>query len=231
MNSIDNIFCINLPESKDRRTAITQEFQKHDMTNKVVWISATRPDDLSAYEKNNYDRKSGPRCYCLNKCGHRYRKLRLVEVAIAISHRQVYQKIVDQDLDLVMVVEDDIVFHSEFNQILDRLLNKSIIANLLSEQPWIVFLGGRSNNPGLIKNNQKIVVDQIGSYSNYAYILNHAGAQLLLDNFFPIMRPEDGYKRYLIGAGQLNCYQVSPSLIGELSAGVNQPAKFTRLSR
>jgi hypothetical protein len=70
-----------------------------------------------------------------------------------------------------------------------------------------------------------------GVYSNYAYILNNAGAQVLKKNAFPINRPDDSYKRYLIAKNKLVAYQIVPSLVAELSSGVNSPAIYNRLSK
>ena len=132
-----------------------------------------------------------------------------------------------QLVPLAVVCEDDIIFHKDFMWQLQHL----VLAKLNDDQPVVVFLGGHNDNPGLQLTQFSLVPSPHGSYSNYGYVLNLAAARVLQANFWPITRPEDSYKRYLIAQGLLQAYQVKPSLVAELSSGVNLPAIYSRLSR
>jgi len=236
--SVYNVFCINLTKSTDRRQAMEKEFDTAGLAGEFIKAVDRMKLDFKSI---NYDKWLANRCYCTDRCTvHRRRKLRPVEIAISLSHRKVYQKMIDENIQLALVCEDDIVFHRDFKETVNRLLAQVNLTHVdkkcrelldLTSEPVIVFFGGRSDNPGLKLANQTIVPSTQGTYSNYCYLLNLAAARVLEDNFFPINRPEDSYKRYLIGLGLIKAYQVRPSLVGELSAGVNMPAKFNRLSR
>jgi len=200
------------------------------------------------------------RCYCIHRCEHNARKLRPTEVSISLSHFQIYQKISRKKQKWALVCEDDLVFCKNFCDIINQVVPSKIWKHQLvseferdetgvdryvggyqevdddneeEERPIILFLGGASDNPKLKITDPdcfEFVRLQKGNYSNYCYLINLAAARFLVRKFFPINRPEDSFKRYWISKGKIDCYKVSPSLIGELSAGTNMPAVYNRWS-
>jgi GR25 family glycosyltransferase involved in LPS biosynthesis len=233
-------FCINLKKSVDRRRAVTAEFAKHAIN--ATFIDAVGVDDPDFKSVKSTANKMERRCYCVNSnepsgskatksaglCRHRARRLRPVEIAISLSHLKVYQTILAQELSSALVCEDDIILHKDFTATVTRLLTK--IDFTQQNQPIIVFLGA-PDNPDLIKSDQIIKSSKNGIYSNYCYIVNRSAAEILVKNFFPITRPEDSYKRFLINQGHIKCYQIVPSLVAELSTGINTDKVYQRLSR
>jgi len=198
---------------------------------------------------------NGPRCFCVDdgeagadrkKCMHRRRKMKSSEIAICLSHYSVYLDMLRENLSWIMVCEDDIRFSDGFSDVMDRVIgdghgsghgkkNKRRIGDdriWVSGEPVMVCLGGR-NQPGeLGRGNFRIERSQKAIYSNYCYLLNYAAAQLLVDHFWPITRPEDSYKRWLSNRGLLVSYVMRPSMIQELSAGINSARPiFHRLSK
>ncbi len=185
------------------------------------------------------DRRFNPRCYCTTKgrcTKHRPRALRDVEIAISMSHHHAYRRIVRSKDKLAVVTEDDVIILPNLVAILETLCttNPKVAEQLLSNTPMILFFGGSNNNPGLTKTDPSVFSLKHlrnGIYSNYCYLLNAAGARLLDKRIYPIERPDDSYKRYLIGTNALSCYQIVPSIVAELSSGVNARAVFSRLSK
>jgi len=237
------LYCINLPKSKDRRRAMQHVFNSL-VPLRTHFVRAYSPMDTEfkkLKKSRHVDKKYNPRCYCVVKHNgrctkHRVRALRDVEIAISMSHHHAYKKILRNKDKLAIVCEDDVIVLPNLVQILGRLFrNDSTLRNkLFSNHPTILFFGGGSNNPGLIKDrpDQFSVRDNPnGVYSNYCYLLNAAGARLLDKRMYPIIRPEDSYKRHLIGMGVLTSYQIVPSVVAELSAGVNAQAIYSRLSK
>jgi len=160
--------------------------------------------------------------------------LREVEVAISLSHLKVYeQHIVDKQI-LSFICEDDIILPPNVFDIITHLFTPDIVKELLSEKPIIIFCGGARNNPGL-KITDPILFQlkevSSGVYSNYCYILNRAAAILLKSYVYPIKRPDDSYKRYLINKKKLKSYQIIPSIVAELSSGINSQPVYSRLSK
>ena len=229
----DGIYCINLPSSRDRRIHMDAEFKTHKCH--VHYIHAICPLDreFQDIKKKCADPSFKSRCYCLEKCGHIPRAMRECEIAITLSHLKAYQQIIENDDEISLIVEDDVLFHNDVSKIVQHLFANGLETILLSKQPVIVFCGG-NNNPGLKINgvdkyNYHLTKD--GFYSNYCCIINKAAANELIQYVFPISKPEDSYKRYLINKGLIQGYHIIPSLVGELSAGINVPSIYTRLSK
>jgi GR25 family glycosyltransferase involved in LPS biosynthesis len=227
----DNIYCINLPQSVDRKEKMDEIFEKHDT--KPIYVPAISPlDDEFKRVNNKISHDPKKRCYCLKDCKHICRPLRQTEIAISLSHLKTYRTMLENDDRIAMVIEDDVVFVKTVHKILGYLIDKGLLDKLRTRDPVIIFCGAK-DNPGLSIENKReyrMIHAKSGYYSNYCYILNSAAAKVLIDNFFPITRPEDSYKRYLIGSAKIKSYRITPSLVGELSAGVNMKAQFTRFS-
>ena len=230
----DGIYCINLPSSRDRRLNMEKEFKFHQCN--ATFIQAISPIDLEyqeAKKNRQIDPKYQPRCYCIKKCKHASRLLRESEIAISLSHRSAYNKIIENDDKISLIVEDDVVFHKNIDKIISHIFDKGLKELLLSDTPIIVFCGGR-NNPGLKinePNKYNYHFTKNGFYSNYCCILNKRGAQVLAKKALPVNRPDDSFKRYLAGKGLIKAYHIRPSLVGELSAGINVQSVYSRLSK
>jgi GR25 family glycosyltransferase involved in LPS biosynthesis len=194
-----------------------------------------------------------PRCFCVDegeqgadrkKCMHRRRKMKATEIAICLSHYCVYQDMIKNNLQWAMICEDDIRFSEGFSEMMDVVIGSGKIGGGLDDiwvtgEPVMICLGGR-NQPGEETRWKKkagggrfkMHRSQKAIYSNYCYLINYAAAELLVEHFWPIVRPEDSYKRWLSNQGLLVSYVIRPSMIQELSAGINSGRPiFHRLSK
>jgi len=231
---IDHIYCINLESCKDRKEHMKKEFKRNNFN--ANFVNAIHPGH-SEHKKKYHNPKftdqswNTPRCYCVNKCTHRARKLRTTEVAISLSHHHIYQKIVKNNDKWALVCEDDLIFIDNFCEIINKAVPKEIW-NEYNTRPIIIFLGARDNYHLKINQpeNFEFVNLQNGTYSNYCYILNNSCAQHYIKKFFPISRPEDSFKRYWIGKNYIHSYKIKPSLVAELSAGTNMKSIYNRWS-
>jgi len=232
LNSLfDGIYCINLDACIDRKRNIENEFKEINST--VTFITAISPlhkEYTALHKTNKVDKGVHYRCYCLEECKHYPRKLRETEIAISMSHYKAYHKMVEDNVQLGLIIEDDIQFHSDVIEIIKHMYTE--IEKCMLE-PCIIFCGGR-NNPNLSINDLnkfQLIPKTTGVYSNYCYIINNSGAKKLVKHFYPINRPEDSYKRYIISKDILKCYHLIPSIVSELSAGINAKPVFDRLSK
>ena len=235
---ITHIYCINLPNSKERRNAMTIIFD--EMKIYPTFLRAISPMDRSFHKlkkSGNVDTGWSPRCFCLDNNGslcnrHVARQLREVEIAISMSHLHVYEKIIKNNDIMALVCEDDIILMPNTMEILSEILNP-LLPDLRSDKPIIVFAGGAKNNPNLkISDPSNFTIKPSnGVYSNYAYILNKAAAIILKKYAYPISKPDDSYKRYLIGKKKITAYQIIPSIVAELSSGINARPIYNRLSK
>ena len=248
---IDKVLCINLKDSVRRRGHITKEFKKLFAGNEECWdfLEAVYPghkmyqSHIGNKDKVDTSLGMGPRCFCLARkgedgklCTHRRRKLKAAEIAIAMSHYLVYQRVVEKEWNWVLVCEDDISFMSGFGEMIDEVIDDSVWS---ADRPTMICLGGRNGEVGDLTGKGKgagkgfsIGLSQKGIYSNYCYLINYSGAKVLMEHFWPITRPEDSFKRWMIHRGLLDGYVVRPSLVQEVSAGINSSRPiFNRLSR
>lgn len=234
MDNFCNVYCINLPKSHDRRTKMDSEFKKIGV--EPVYISAVSPIDenFKRFKKRYVDSSFRNRCHCAKKCSHTPRPLRQTEIAICFSHHGAYKKIVENNDKISLVVEDDVVFHNDFPKLIDYLFQtRKFKEVLLQNKPVIAFCGGR-NNPGLEIRDLKRYdyhLTRDGFYSNYCCIINNAAAKLLKKRAIPVVRPDDSFKRNLIADGKMQGFHIRPSLVGELSAGINMKPIFNRFSK
>ena len=96
----NDIFVINLNKSKSRLANSTQRLADVGLT--FSRIPAVYGADLSADEKERYYNKN------LNKKLF-YRELNDGEIGAYLSHRKVWQEIVDRQLDYGIIFEDDFI--------------------------------------------------------------------------------------------------------------------------
>ena len=229
----DGIYCLNLPSSKDRRMHMEAEFNKFNCN--VNFVSGISPCDTEFNEAKvkYFDPSFKPRCFCIGRCVHIARPMRECEVAICLSHLKIYREIIKNNHRISMIIEDDVIFHRDIYNIINDLYKRGLKEILSQDYPVIVFCGG-NNNPGLkIQGPEKYQyqLTKDGCYSNYCCIINLSAIKILEKNAIPITRPDDSYRRYLVNIGSIAGYQITPSLVGELSEGINVPSVYSRLSK
>lgn len=232
---IDKIYCLNLESCHERKENMKKQFLKKKWNATFVnGIYPQHPEYRGKYGNpawidQTWDK---PRCYCKHKCDHKARRLRPTEVAIAMSHGNVYKKIVKNHCRWALVCEDDLIFIKPFTDILTEQIPENIWNE--AERPIIIFLGGANDNIGLqIQDPSKFELVKLssGCYSNYCFLINYAAAKFLSKKIYPIKKPDDSFKRYWIGAEEIDSYRIRPSMVAELSAGTNMKAIYNRWSR
>ena len=125
------------------------------------------------------------------------RALTYGEIGCFLSHYRLWQQIVDEQLDMVLIFEDDIKFEPFFISKLDYLKRELFE---LGDSWDLVFLGRKilhnSEEPWLEGSDQLVRVDY--TYWTLSYVLTLRGAKLLLageplgkmvpvDEYLPIM--------------------------------------------
>jgi GR25 family glycosyltransferase involved in LPS biosynthesis len=98
-------------------------------------------------------------------------------IGCAMSHRAIYQKIIDENIENCLILEDDITFVDDFNKKIQKV-EKYIKDNKLEYD--LFFLG---YHPSSLRDfyTQKF----LNIYGLFGYIVNKNGAKKLLD-LFPI---------------------------------------------
>jgi GR25 family glycosyltransferase involved in LPS biosynthesis len=116
------IFVITLENSIDRQKSIKLQFQKINFP--FEFIYGIDGKKLSKAELNQYYDDAIAKKYC-------GRSLELGEIGCAISHRLVYKKMIDENIDRAIILEDDALLENDFTLVINLLsklrINKFVI--------------------------------------------------------------------------------------------------------
>lgn len=144
------------------------------------------------------------------------RKLNAGEVGCALSHRMIYQRILDDGFDYALVFEDDITLKRDLNSIdwdeVDKVMRSS--------RPRALMLSG-----DFCFYRKRPLIRIYSAVGAYAYIINKAAARLILKRTTPCCVADEWlyYKRKGVRLYALYPYVVDANLNMELlSSDVKQ---------
>ena len=212
----DKILYINLNRRPERNKNVTEQVSKINLqyiTERVEAVDGSAiditkiPSDIISIEGKvnamNDDLKAG---------------LPLTRGAIgcALSHKKVYEKIINDNLQSALIIEDDITFDDNF---MDKL---KIISYNTPKEYDIIYLGysdGSIQHIGPnVTNDTFIKSDKI--YGTFGYIVTKEGAKKLLD-IFPITNQIDS--EISAHFDKINAY----ALIPEKRLIMSEPSSLT----
>ncbi len=173
------VFLINLDTSEDRLALCKKEFEKLNV--EFERVSAVYGKDLSEQDIE--------RCYDEVGNTRKYKKpLSSGEVGCYLSHIKCWQKIVDEELDYALILEDDFILDEAFNEF------KSIMPKLVN---WdFIRLAFSCKNLGISKretitNEHDLVYYRKVPINTLAQAVSLQGAKKLLNNTKRFSRPVD----------------------------------------
>ena len=175
------IFVINLDGSEDRLNNINSQCLNLNLT--FERISAVRGSDLSVEDKNQ--------CYSIEKNKKKYYKLLSdAEIGCSLSHISSWQKIIDDNLDFALVLEDDAILEKSIVDYINQIKTLDI-----ESWDYIKLSHGRKikktidtlffSNGLSLNTCEKLPSTTTGQF------ISHLGAKKLLKHVFPICRPID----------------------------------------
>lgn len=186
------IFVVNLDESPERFKEIQVQLKEFSL--KVERFSAVRGTKLSKQQLNQQ--------YCSDANKKHFRRdLTLGEIGCYLSHRKIWQKMVDENIELAVVLEDDIFIQPNFVCI-------QTFAEQLKRYDLIKLADNRNYAPAAVKQ-----LDQQHSLLSYktipncttGYAITLAGARKFLSRE-KICRPVD--------IDIQHCYELGVSVVG-----------------
>ncbi|WP_243975788.1 glycosyltransferase family 25 protein [Vibrio natriegens] len=198
-NSINpKIYVINLKRDKHKLTAIESQLNKLKLNYEI--IEAFDGATLSESSLETLTDQGGSRSVI-------GRSLTKGEVGCALSHRKIYEKLLESDNKYAIILEDDVIISSKINQLF------SCDNNLPSKLD--VLLLGYYNNPNTEKQSASSFWKyiKIGSsfkclrlienaYGTHGYLITREGARKLLRDTEILVEPIDHY------TGNFNKYRV-----------------------
>lgn len=205
-NKFPTIFIISLRNSP-RRKIIARRL--HGLGLKFEFFDAINGKELSENQLNNVD-------YEFNKLYLR-EKLTLGEIGCALSHISLYEKMVNENIEEMLILEDDAIVSQEFEKIVLDILNK------VPSRKEIIFLEhGKAkfhyitrklvDNYRLVRYRYPSKKSKRSITRTTAYIINLSGAKKLLQYSNPIKMPSD-YLTGLIQLTKIHAYGVEPPCV------------------
>jgi GR25 family glycosyltransferase involved in LPS biosynthesis len=154
----EKIYCINLPESKDRKNKVSAEFNKVGILDRVQWVYAEKP--VSSIK-------------CINEL-----KYPQGEIGTSLSHGKAISKAMYEGSENVLIFEDDVFFKKDLIE---------IFRNSIDQLPndWdIFFLGGNPRNKMEKYSKNLLRVGNFLQTHSYAVSRHYMGAllDLVFDN-------------------------------------------------
>jgi len=126
------------------------------------------------------------------------------QVGCALSHANIYRKMLSDNIGCACILEDDVVFDARFKDVLDFVEKRITV-----DKPEVVLL--HCHFSGESQHTQEIELRRI-KYERCAesYILTRKAAELLIEANVPIRRPCDHWFKFAASYG-IHLYQAFPT--------------------
>ena len=113
--------------------------------------------------------------------------------ACCLEHVRIYNKIIEEDLDFAIILEDDAMLVEDFEAKLSVVLN-----TLPAGWDMIYLTNGCQSKPSVVSTHGLFSKrDDRRSWTGGAYMVNKTSAKLYVNNIFPIVYPPDFELTYL----------------------------------
>jgi len=202
-----SIFIVNLERDVEKNKHIRERCEKIDLPVEILkavdGLRLNQSEIDLVYSKEDTVKVIG-------------RELSASEIGCALSHKKIYQRIVDEEVPVALVLEDDV----EFNKPLLDVLGE--VESLPSD--WELILLGHHRESSrsdetrascwgatTITSSCKLVRPCELAYGTYGYLVNQKGARKLLAELELIKKPIDHYTGDSL---YVNLYAVSPPAVG-----------------
>ena len=201
MKDLDRVFIVNLPRRTDRRLEMEARLAElklaPELREKFEFFPAVDGSiiDDAYMEQGGYgvwDEWQKP-----DHSLHFYqREIRKGEIGCALSHVNIWKKVVEEGLDEVLILEDDAGFDRHFKYLFDRAIK--FCRDMGAQQEWdMLYLGRNAMTPDPVQIVNYLSLPGF-SYCTHGYMVTRRGAEKLLsvqyeqdlipvDEFLPAM--------------------------------------------
>lgn len=193
------IFVINLEKDYQRRDSMSSQLSSSNL--EFEFVDGVFGKLLSDYERTiHYDEKKAFR----NQC----RSLVDSEIGIALSHINVYKKIIFENIEFACVFEDDVIIPTDLESVIKEI--ESVISNNV---PQIILMSPALSKGHSVKLGNKYELRPFlsGSYAS-SYVINQLAAKVLVKVLYPVNDVADNWNR-ISKHKFVDIMVVSPNLI------------------
>lgn len=195
------VYVICMEREEERRKQISRHFYELGIT--FSFSDAVDGHQLTKKQSELYSDQASKE--------HLGRSMALGEIGCYLSHTNIWQSVVNNNIPYALIIESDGVLSDEVLTVVDSVIQKS--------DDWeLVMLFYRECFPSFWNRNQLTKNTKLVRFSNKsscttAYLINQSGAQKLLKYAFPIKMPVDDYMTGGYINKSLNTYAVYPRLV------------------
>jgi glycosyl transferase family 25 len=183
-------FVINLERAKDRRRHILRQLEKHKLDYEFI----------DAVDGKQMGQEEIEQLCDLEEVKRRPQKLTVGALGCALSHYKAHQKILNENLDMALVLEDDMVFLDSFKDVLEEIKNH-IETN---EVVLLHYFSSAQDQKLIISRQEAVPLSRKWSLmypvdipqSGGAYVITKEVAQSLVETRLPIRVEADDWQFY-----------------------------------
>jgi beta-glucanase (GH16 family)/GR25 family glycosyltransferase involved in LPS biosynthesis len=225
-HKINKVFVINLDRQKGRWKLIQEELVKIKVQNKNNLLSFT--ERFSAIDAKSQSMQTSkinssykledqyfvdPNPKLLNIIREKDIKIDLTkqEIAVALSHLSIWNKIIDENIHSGLILEDDIYFENKFSSKLNSLWKEIVESKIEFD---IIYLSFKKvdYNPDIKQVSNNLSIPNRGIWWFSGYILSNKGAKKLREKL-PITGPVDLWINHKFN--ELEVYTCNDSIISQ----------------
>lgn len=215
-----HIYVINLERAKERRERISAQLERLGLPYTI----------FPAVDGRTITHETLARAYAENDARSTYREMTHGEIACALSHIGVYQRILEEGHRHALVLEDDALLGESVPQVLSALS-----ALMQADSPDVVLLNhvDKYTNWGrkslaVAGNSDVRLVKRYGQWWRaHGYFLTRAAARSLHDALLPVRSAADYWARFE-GEGIIRLRAVVPCCIGLTELAENSTLESQR---
>lgn len=201
------IFVISLSSNQARRQYISGELDKHQLKYQII----------DAVDGDSLDDKTIDGVYSEKFAVSNFKRtLSKGEIGCALSHLSVYKKILNDNIERAIILEDDAIIGDNFVNVIENI-------NQAAPTIWqLILLGYNEDINGFFSDCQVQVSEPNKSlnfsikkpltpaYQTHAYLINQQGAEHLIELIQPLYQPID---HYTAKAKLVSVYCVNPRCV------------------
>jgi GR25 family glycosyltransferase involved in LPS biosynthesis len=216
---IDNVYCISLPESIERRKHIEKEFEMFGIKDFCFW-DAIGKDHVKVKEafSENFVVQFPP-CFRCGKriCNCENNILTGSQVANFLTYKSVWEDIVKKNYQFCLIIEDDVKFTDYATQVAEQIFKPDFLRkySIIPQSASLLRLGWAKSQDHKQKKSIQLLPNKL-KMSNPCHLITRGMAEKLLSSMDKIYTTSDIYIHKDIGLS-VNNYTLFPPLAYELS--------------
>ena len=191
VDDFDVIFFISLASAHERRESISRQILTHGLRNAIIF---------DAIDGRKMDCSEARRTGIVTDSKKLQRPLSPGEIGCMLSHRNVWQKIVDSGFETAIVFEDDVILRADFRKYVESILQQ-IPPNwdmIYLHSHFSVGSGsGCDHGRRKLSPNVYSAFQEHGGTAAYAISQRHSAANYLVDISTPVSYAADGVTNWL----------------------------------